>query len=257
MERIFSEKSRCGLILDALYDSGKSFLKNVPKNEEERQDQEMRLQNDVNTIWYDPNSSALMKEFFVSPKWPERYRALGSGEKPSVILQEIRQEIQQKGLRTALINALGNRVDEMIKVRKGKGLPEYNRAFVDDQLKKLELAKEGLYELDNEAKIYRQYVGLLQAKEWLSDGKMLKESVGDNEKSSKPTSFIQFVVEYISGMKPKERTQFLETKSGDSSFFGIRNRIVEDYEQKTKRKAPKTAYSIISKAKKKYREERY
>lgn len=168
MGKTFTEGGRCFLILEAIRSAARDFCRNAPKTEEEQWQQELRLQGDQETIWYDPDFIEPLRQLAFSRKWVERFRELEHGGKPSDVLRELRAEIDENGLMCAVLNALNCWADELAKKRNESGLPEYRLEYVKEQMEKMELARKGLCELDEEGSNYRDYIGHLQAVQWLT-----------------------------------------------------------------------------------------
>jgi len=130
MSEIYTEKGWSFLILEALRTAAKEFYKNAPKDETAQREQDGRLQRDQETVWYDPDLTAPLFDFAFSRQWGERFRLLESGVRPGDVLAEVQQEIEQKDLRVAIMNALNCWDEERKKNREEKELPEYSLEYV-------------------------------------------------------------------------------------------------------------------------------
>ncbi len=168
MGEIFTEGGRSFLILEAIRGAARDFYRNAPKTEEEQRRQALRLNRDQETIWYDPDFIQPLQQLAFSRKWGERFRELERGGKPSDVLKELRAEIDENGLRGTVLNALNCWAGELAKKRNESGLPEYRLEHVKEQIERMELARKGLCELDAEGRSYRDYIGHLQAVQWLN-----------------------------------------------------------------------------------------
>ncbi|TLU54251.1 MAG: hypothetical protein FDX18_11435 [Chlorobium sp.] len=165
------------LIIEAIREAGRSYIKHAPKDEEQQHQQERKLQDNQNMIWYDPDFTEPLKRFVYSletfGKW---FKLLESDEvQPELCLHDVRLTIDQQGIKREVLYALGCWEDEFIEDRHQKGKPEYSPAYVREQQEKFAIQKETGIPVDSEGLAYQRYVALLQARRWLN--KAVKPSI--------------------------------------------------------------------------------
>lgn len=102
-------------ILDALRTAARNFCLKALKCEDESDLQADKLPRDQNAIWYDPDFVEPLRLFAFSRKWGERFALLEKGGSAIDILDEVWQEIEEMGLRCALLNALNCWDEEFMK----------------------------------------------------------------------------------------------------------------------------------------------
>lgn len=158
------------LIIEAIREAGRSYIKHAPKDEEQQHHQERKLQDNQNIIWYDPDFTEPLKRFVYSRetfgKW---FKLLESDEvQPELCLHDVRLTIDQQGIKREVLYALGCWEDEFIEDRNQKGKPEYSPAYVREQQEKFAIQKETGIPADAEGVAYQRYVAVLQARRWLN-----------------------------------------------------------------------------------------
>lgn len=158
------------LIIEAIREAGRSYIKHAPKDEEQQHQQERKLHDNQNMIWYDPDFTEPLKRFVYSRetfcKW---FKLLESNEmQPELCLHNVRLIIDQQGIKREVLYALGCWEDEFIEDRHQKGKPEYSPAYVREQQEKFAIQKETGIPVDAEGLAYQRYVALLQARRWLN-----------------------------------------------------------------------------------------
>lgn len=186
MGEICTEQGRVFLLVEALRTAARDFYLKAPKDEDERRRQDRSFQRDQNTVWYDPDFIEPLRRFVFSRKWCERFRLLESSSHPGDVLTEVRQEIERKGLRSAIMNALNCWDEQREKERKEARLPEYSPVYVKEQLEKLELAQSGFLDLDAEGCAYRDFIGMNTAVLWLNGAYEPEEQRQDNSEDDQP-----------------------------------------------------------------------
>ncbi len=232
-------------IVEAIRQAAKGYELKAPRTEEEQRQQDLALNKDQKTVWYDPDYIKPLHDLFCR-KWFE--------SEPEEELKTLRNLIDQQDISRAVGFALYCWKDELLTARQQRQKPSYSQferveSHISERQEKLLLQDFKA----NEAAL-NWLIGIDQQQTRTQADRQAKTGTAE---SLKKMSFEEYCLEQIKMMEPDEQRKFLiETKQGDGLSCGYGLKWMNTYnqlllERNAKAKTIKTFSSSLSRAKNK------